>query len=107
MLFFPPKQVYKVVSIIQINEIYEIAELHAFQRHLPYLALSLAAFSGVIVFASLNLALASGVLSLFTVGDPLSIAFSRFLMPQSGFIVNVLLNDSVGMATPPYGKSIS
>ena len=77
------------------------------QRHLQYLALSLAAFSGVIVVASLNLALASGVLSLLTVGDPLSIAFSRFFMPQSGFTVNVLLNDSVGMATSPYGKSIS
>ena len=84
--------------LILSYETYELTELHTLQRHLPYLALIFASISGVIVVASLNLALASGVLSLFTVGDPLSIAFSRFLIPQSGFTVNVLLNDSVAMA---------
>ena len=29
----------------------------------------------------------------------MSIAFSRFLMPQSGFTVNVLLNDSIAIYT--------
>ena len=83
-----------------------INSFHTLECHLPYLALIFASISGVIVVASLNLALASGVLSLLTVGDPLSIAFSRFLMPQSGFTVKVLLNDSVAIAIPPIFKFI-
>lgn len=68
---------------------------------LPYFALIFASISGVIVVASLNLAIASGVLNLFIIGEPLSIAFYRFLIPQSGLIVNVLLNDSIAMTIPP------
>ena len=95
-------QIYKIVNTIYEKKStlyisYRLLEIHAFQHLVPYLSLILATISGGIVVASLNLALASGGGSLFTVGDPLSIAFSRFLMPQSGLTVKVLLNDSVNM----------
>lgn len=52
------------------------------------------------VVASLNLAIASGGLNIFTVGDPLSMASSRFFITRSDLIIKVLQSDSSAMSAP-------